>query len=86
MIIPNYLSEEGDMEILGQCVASIRQTVSNTVSLLLYTVLKHTEARRRVQAEIDAAFANGPLVWEKLRTMRSLRGAMMETLRMYPVA
>ena len=35
VVIPNYLSEEGDMEILGQCVRSIRQTVSNTVDILV---------------------------------------------------
>jgi cytochrome P450 len=62
------------------------QTVSNTVSFFLYTVLKHPAARERVMAEIDAAFADGPLVWEKLCTMRSLRGAMMETMRLHPVA
>jgi cytochrome P450 len=62
------------------------QTVSNTVSFFLYGVLKHPVVRERVLAEVDAAFADGPLVWEKLEKMRSLRGAMMETLRMYPVA
>ena len=35
VIIPNYMSEESDMEILGQCVQSIRQTVSNTVDILI---------------------------------------------------
>ena len=29
VVIPNSLSEEGDMEILGQCVRSIRQTVAS---------------------------------------------------------
>ena len=35
VIIPNYMSEESDMEILGECVQSIRQTVSNTVDILI---------------------------------------------------
>jgi GT2 family glycosyltransferase len=35
VIIPNYMSHEDDMEILGQCVQSIRQTVSNTVDILI---------------------------------------------------
>src|SRR5262245_37277703 len=35
VVIPNYMSEESDMEILGRCVQSIRQTVSNTVDILI---------------------------------------------------
>ena len=35
VVIPNYMSEESDMEILGQCVQSIRQTVSNSVDILI---------------------------------------------------
>ena len=35
VVIPNYMSEESDMEILGECVQSIRQTVSNTVDILI---------------------------------------------------
>jgi len=39
-----------------------------------------------VQTEVDAAFAKGPLTWEQLKQMPDLNGAMMETLRRYPVA
>ena len=35
VVIPNYMSQESDMEILGECVQSIRQTVSNTVDILI---------------------------------------------------
>jgi GT2 family glycosyltransferase len=35
VVIPAYLSEEADMEVLGECVQSIRQTVSNTVDVLI---------------------------------------------------
>ena len=35
VVIPNYMSQESDMEILGECVKSIRQTVSNTVDILI---------------------------------------------------
>src|SRR4051812_14597 len=35
VVIPNYMAEEGDMEIVGQCVQSIRQTVSDTVDILI---------------------------------------------------
>ena len=35
VVIPNYMSREEDMEILGECVQSIRQTVSDTVDILI---------------------------------------------------
>ncbi len=38
------------------------------------------------QAEVDAACSQGTLSWEQLKQMPDLRGAMMETLRRYPVA
>ena len=35
VVIPAYMSEESDMEVLGECVQSIRHTVSNTVDILI---------------------------------------------------
>jgi GT2 family glycosyltransferase len=35
VVIPNYMSAETDMEILGECVQSIRRTVSDTVEILI---------------------------------------------------
>jgi GT2 family glycosyltransferase len=35
VIIPIFLSKESDMEILGECVRSVRQTVSDTVDILI---------------------------------------------------
>jgi GT2 family glycosyltransferase len=35
VVIPNYMSHEADMEILGECVQSIRRTVSDTVDVLI---------------------------------------------------
>jgi len=61
-------------------------TVANSLSFMLYALLAHPEARLRVQAEIDAARSRGPLSWEQLKQMPDLQGAMMETLRRYPVA
>jgi cytochrome P450 len=61
-------------------------TVANTSSFMFYALLKHQEARERVTAEVDAAFAQGPLTWEALKGMHALHGAAMETLRLYPVA
>jgi cytochrome P450 len=61
-------------------------TVANSLSFMLYALLAHPDARLRVQAEVDAAWSQGMLSWEQLKQMPDLQGAMMETLRRYPVA
>ncbi len=70
---------------LGPMLAGI-DTVANSLSFMLYALLAHPEALQRVQAEVDAAWSRGPLSWEQLKQMPDLHGAMMETLRRYPVA
>jgi cytochrome P450 len=70
---------------LGPMLAGI-DTVANSLSFLLYALLAHPEVFRRVQAEIEVARTRGPLSWEQLKQMPDLQGAMMETLRRYPVA
>ncbi len=70
---------------LGPMLAGI-DTVANSLSFMLYALLAHPEALQRVQAEVDAAWGSGTLSWEQLKQMPDLQGAMMETLRRYPVA
>jgi cytochrome P450 len=70
---------------LGPMLAGI-DTVANSLSFTIYALLANPDAGLRVQAEVDAAWSQGPLTWEKLRQMPDLQGAMMETLRRYPVA
>ena len=70
---------------LGPMLAGI-DTVANSLSFMLYALLAHPEALQRVQAEIETARSRGPLSWEQLKQMPDLQGAMMETLRRYPVA
>ncbi|MBL8134380.1 MAG: cytochrome P450 [Anaerolineae bacterium] len=53
---------------------------------LLYELLRQPELLAAVQQEVDAAFARGPLDLGALRGMRTLYGACMEVLRMYPIA
>ncbi len=74
-----------EMVALGPMLAGI-DTVANSLCFMLYALLANPDVRRRVQAEVDEAFSTGPLTWEKLRGMPDLQGAMMETLRRYPVA
>lgn len=62
-------------------------TVANTTSAVVYTVLKHPEVLARVQAEVDALFARGPVNEETfMDDLPALNGAIMETMRMYPIA
>jgi cytochrome P450 len=61
-------------------------TVANTCSFMIYALLSHPDVLKRVLAEVDAAFAQGPVSWEQLKGMTALHGAAMETLRRYPVA
>src|SRR5260370_21377170 len=70
---------------LGPMLAGI-DTVATSLCFMLYALLAHREARLRVQAEVDAAWSHGTLSWEQLKQMPDLHGAMMETLRHYPVA
>ena len=70
---------------LGPLLAGI-DTVANSLSFMVYALLANPGARQRVQAEVDAAWSRGPLTWEQLKQMPDLQGAMMETLRRYPVA
>jgi cytochrome P450 len=62
-------------------------TASNTCAFALYNILARPEVRERVMAEVRAVFAGAEApTWESLKGMTALRGTMMETLRMYPVA
>lgn len=70
---------------LGPMLAGL-DTVANSLSFMLYALLAHPEALRRVQAEVDVAWGAGTLSWEQLKQMPDLQGVMMETLRRYPVA
>jgi cytochrome P450 len=72
--------------ITGPYVAGL-DTVANTTSAIVYTVLKYPEVKKRVLAEVDALFAEGPLTEDALlKRIPALNGAIMETMRLYPIA
>jgi CRP-like cAMP-binding protein/cytochrome P450 len=56
------------------------------VSFVLYELLRHASLLEAVGAELDAAFASGPPGLEELRRMPTLQGAILESLRLYPMA
>jgi cytochrome P450 len=70
---------------LGVFLAGL-DTVANTLSFMIYALLANPDVLKRVLDEVDAAFSQGMLTWERVKTMTALHGAMMETLRRYPVA
>ena len=75
------------LSLTGPYVAGL-DTVANTVGCFIYAVLKHPEVLARVQAEADALFATGStgITDADLKRLPSIRGALMETMRLYPIA
>ncbi|WP_028008293.1 cytochrome P450 [Solimonas flava] len=72
--------------LTGPYVAGL-DTVANTTAAIVYTVLKHPDVLARVQAEVDALFAGGTIEEDDLlKRIPSLQGAIMETMRLYPIA
>jgi cytochrome P450 len=61
-------------------------TIAATASFMLYAILKTPDLLQRLQAEIDAVFAERPVTVESFYKMKLLHHTAMETLRRYPVA
>ena len=61
--------------------------MANTTAAITYTVLKYPGVKERIYAEVDALFAEGPLDEDGLlKRLPALNGAIMETMRLYPIA
>ena len=73
------------LSLTGPFVAGL-DTVANTIGAFVYTVLKHPGVLERVRSEADALFANGPIEEADLNRVPSIDGAIMETMRLYPIA
>ena len=72
--------------VTGPYVAGL-DTVANTTAAITYTVLKYPEVRARVYKEVDELFGAGEVDEEALmKKIPSLHGAIMETMRLYPIA
>ena len=70
----------------GPYVAGL-DTVANTTAVTIYMVLKHPEVRARIEKEVDALFADWPIPEEELLPrLPALNGAIMESMRLYPIA
>jgi cytochrome P450 len=73
------------LSLTGPFVAGL-DTVANTTSAFIYCVLKHPEVLARVQAEADALFAKGSIDEADLKNLPAIDGAIMESMRLYPIA
>lgn len=73
------------LNLTGPFVAGL-DTVANTLGAFVYGVLKHPDVLERVKREADALFAQGTVTEEDLKTIPSIDGAVMETMRLYPIA
>ena len=74
------------LTLTGPYVAGL-DTVANTTAAIVYAVLKHPDVLARIHAEVDALFATGSIDEDDLfKKIPSLQGAIMETMRLYPIA
>lgn len=75
------------LQLIAPYVAGL-DTVANTTGACVYTILKYPEVHARVQKEIDDFFDSGDPIEETglLRQLPLLNGAIMETMRLYPIA
>ncbi|MDR3418705.1 MAG: cytochrome P450 [Nevskia sp.] len=74
------------MLMTGPYVAGL-DTVANTTAAIVYTVLKYPGVLERVQKEVDALFAKGPVNEDEfMKSLPALNGAIMETMRLHPIA
>ncbi|WP_433045351.1 cytochrome P450 [Dactylosporangium sp. CS-033363] len=79
-------AEDLVMTLTGPYVAGL-DTVANTTAAFVYAVLKHPEVLARIRAEADALFdGGGPVTEDDVRKLPATRYALMETMRLYPVA
>ncbi|HTC14462.1 MAG TPA: cytochrome P450 [Steroidobacteraceae bacterium] len=73
------------LSLTGPFVAGL-DTVANTTAAFIYGVLKHPEVHARVRQEADALFAQGDIDEPDLKRIPAIDGAIMEAMRMYPIA
>ncbi len=82
-----FVSDEADLlsAVIGPYLAGL-DTVAGTLSFMIYAFLRHG-VWEEIRAEVDEVlFVDGGITKENLQKAEKLHAAVMETLRMYPVA
>lgn len=78
---------EGDLNAIGFGAFFVgMDTAAHTTSFTLYLLLKHPEILKRVIAETEVLFSRESFTFQDLRHLKALHGAVVESMRMYPVA
>jgi cytochrome P450/NADPH-cytochrome P450 reductase len=62
------------------------ETSSGTLAFIIYYLLKHPDAMRKLRSEIDEIVGSRPVQYEDLGQMKYLTAVMRETLRLSPTA
>ena len=73
------------LTVTGPYVAGL-DTAANTIAACIYGILKHPEILARVQTEADALYARETLTEEDYRKLPVINGAIMEAMRLWPIA
>lgn len=77
----------GDLNAIGFGAFFVgMDTAAHTTSFTLYLLLKHPDVLKRVIAETEALFSRESFTFQDLRHLKALHGAVVESMRMYPVA
>ncbi|MBC7986770.1 MAG: cytochrome P450 [Sphingomonadaceae bacterium] len=69
---------------IGVMFLAGHETSASSLAWALYMVAMSPEVQARLHAEADAAFAEGPLVFETMRRLPFTRDVFREALRLYP--
>jgi cytochrome P450 len=82
-----YLFTDGDVRAAGilPFFAGV-DTVGQTLAFAVYEVLRRPALLARLRAEIGPVFTRGVPSGDDLRTMTTLHGIVLETLRLHPTA
>ncbi len=82
-----FVSDDADLlsAVVGPYLAGL-DTVAGTLAFMIFAFLRHG-VWEEIRAEVDdLLFVEGGLTTENLKKAKKLHAAVMETLRMYPVA
>jgi cytochrome P450 len=84
---PDLLGSRGQLllAVLGPFIAGL-DTVANAATFMLYELLRHDDVARACHDEADRLFSAGRLSEAEMVGALSLRYAMMEALRLHPIA
>lgn len=83
---PELMTEQDAIAALnGPFIAGL-DTAASTISFLLYHILADRDLTAAAIEEADTVFADGVPNRNSLQSMTRIRGAAMETLRLYPPA